>query len=482
MSIDAADHHVAPAPHASASGADHGATPSDAAANADVGNGTASHPTDRGDVPSAATPLTLTRDEARLLAVAAQGLDRRPRGRATRARLLATIRHLGCVQLDTISVVSRSHETVLWSRLGPYDPADLAALHYPDGHLIEYWAHAAALVPVELFPCFRRMMAFYADRDGWAVANRDVLDRVLARVRDGGPVASRDFERPDGVAAGPWDWYGAKPDRRALDALWTAGELMVLKRDGFQRTYELTERVLPGALDGDPPPLAEQHRTFTRRALAALGVATPRWAADYFRTGSRPHLPPAAAAATLAALADAGEAVPATVDGLAEPAWVAPGMLGRLADLRAGRGRPTLTTLLSPFDNLIWTRARTEALFGFEYRLESYTPAPKRRYGYYTLPILHRGRLVGRLDPSYDRKSRFLTVRALHLEPGVRPTAALAAAVAWALSDLATFLGAAEVGVLLSDPEPFAPLVQSALGETLSSPARGASDTPLAER
>jgi uncharacterized protein YcaQ len=137
--------------------------------------------------------------------------------------------------------------------------------------------------------------------------------------------------------------------------------------------------------------------------------------------------------------------------------------VGRLAELRAGRARPTLTTLLSPFDNLVWHRGRTLALFGFDYRLESYTPAPKRRYGYYTLPILHRGRLVGRLDPSYDRRARVLTVRALHLEPGVGPTAGLAGGIAWALRDLAAFLGATEIGVPRSDPEGFAGQVRAAL-------------------
>jgi uncharacterized protein YcaQ len=154
-------------------------------------------------------------------------------------------------------------------------------------------------------------------------------------------------------------------------------------------------------------------------------------------------------------------------------------MISRLADLRAGRGRPTLTTLLSPFDNLIWYRPRTAALFGFEYRIECYTPAPKRRYGYYNLPILHRGRLVGRVDPSYDRRARLLTIKAAHLEPSVRPTPALVGAVAGALIDLAGFLGGQSVVVQQSDPEPFAAMLNERLSPIAAT--RLNMDVPVAE-
>lgn len=420
-------------------------------------------PADR--MPSSSEPMRLNRDEARLLAVHAQGLDRRPvfRNGPSKAQILETIRALGCIQLDTISVISRTHETVLWSRLGPYDPALLAELHYPDGALIEYWVHAAALVPTEFFPYLRRRMVFYAEQDAWAREHADVLARVRDRIQEGGPLASRAFERGEGPRPDPWTWWGGKPERRALDALWSAGDLVVLKRDGFQRTYELTERVLPGAREAPLPTEAEQRRWFVARALRALGVATPRWTADYFRGGSRPHVPPREAAAELTAMAAEGLACPVVVEGLDERAWLAPAEAAHLAELRAGRRRPTLTTLLSPFDNLVWHRGRTAALFGFDYRLESYTPAPKRRYGYYTLPILHRGRLVGRLDPSYDRRGRVLTVKALHLEPGTRADDRLALALAGALWDLCGFLGGSEVGLLTCDPPGFAPLLQAAL-------------------
>jgi uncharacterized protein len=416
--------------------------------------------------PAVPAPLRLTRDEARLIAVAAQRLDRRPPANKPRTKAMVeeTIRAIGCVQLDTISVITRTHETVIWSRLGPYDPSHVAALHYPDGVLMEQWAHAAALVPIEFFPYLRRSMAFFKTRyEKWFGENEALLDRVRGAIRERGPLQARFFERPPGPKPPEWTWYGGKPEREALDALWTIGELMVLKRDGFQRTYELTERLLPEAHEGPLPPLEEQHRWFVERALDCLGIATPRWIADYFRTGGMPHVRMPYARAELTAMAAEGKAFPVEVDGWSEPTWLSPTALATLDEIRAGRRRPTLTTLLTPFDNLIWHRGRTADLFGFDYKIEVYTPAPKRRYGYYNMPILHQGKLIGRLDPSYDRRAKVLTVKALHLEPGVKPTDRIAAATAFALRDLLTFLGGQDIGVLRSDPPEFGEMVQRAV-------------------
>jgi uncharacterized protein YcaQ len=374
---------------------------------------------------------SLSLSEARALAAIASRLDRRPRPTrdpaVQKVRLLETIRALGCVQLDTISVVSRSHETVLWSRLGPYDPAQLASLHFPDGVLTEYWAHAAAIIPVKTFPYFRDAMDAYREkyeRHAWVEGNRDIISDVLERIRANGATASRHFERPDGPRPEAWTWYGGKPARQALDHLWSCGD---------------------------------------SNALRALGVATARWVADYFRDWARPYSTAKASAVGMKALQDEGLAIPVTVQSLSEPVWIDASLLSRLAELRAGRGWPTLTTLLSPFDNLIWHRGRMEDLWGFHYRIEVYTPAPKRVYGYYTMPILHRGRLVGRLDPSLDRKNRLLTVRKVFLEPEERATESLATAIAGALWDFATFLNAEEVLLLAAEPEPFGPMLADAL-------------------
>ncbi len=407
------------------------------------------------------SPVQLTKDEARYLAVAAQRLDRRPPARLPRDRalLLDIIRTIGCLQLDSISVISRTHETVMWSRVGPYDVAELNALHYPDGALFEYLVHAAALAPVEYFPYFRRKMAFYRsdgrDIGRWQHEHRHVLDRVLDVAREKGSVSSRDFERAEGPAPAAWEWYGGKPERQALDALWANGELMVLKRENFQRTYAPTDQVLPGALDGPLPSPEEQRRWFVTTSVAALGVATPAWVKDYFRTGGMAHVSNQEAISELQAMSAAGAIAPAEVEGVRGPVWIGRKEVELLGELRSGRRKPTLTTLLSPFDNLTWHRGRTAELFDFDYRIECYTPAPKRKYGYYSLTILHKGRLVGRLDPSYDRKSRTLTIKALHLEPQIRPTESLAAAVAGALHDLLTFLKGQDIGILISDPPGF---------------------------
>jgi hypothetical protein len=237
---------------------------------------------------------------------------------------------------------------------------------------------------------------------------------------------------------------------------------MVVRRDRFERVYDLTERVIPASLLVDLPSETATRRFFVGQALAALGVATPRWVADYFRSGARPHVPPAAAARELQAMAAEGLARRVVVDGITDPVWLDPALVGRIGELRAGRGRPTLTTLLSPFDNLIWHRERTQTLFGFEYRLESYTPAARRQYGYYTLPILHRGQIVGRLDPSYDRRTRVLTAKAVHLEPGIPMDADLVMALADTLADLANFLGGDTITVVASNP----PSLARALGAT----------------
>ena len=390
--------------------------------------------------------VALSRDEARWLAVTASGLDRRPfRRRPTKGEIMATIERLGSVQLDTISVISRSHETVLWSRLGPYDLTHIATLYDPDHAITETLAHAAAIVPTALMPLFRTAMERRRDSSSWSTKpeNRAVMNAVLSRVRNDGPIASRDFEPPEGArTASAWEWYGTKPERQALDQLWLAGELVLRRRDrGFSRVYDLPERVMPHLWAGDPIADHDRDRAFISMAVRALGVTTARWASDYFRTGGPAYVSLANAGRILKELEGAGVCVPVTVPGIEQEMWASSTLLPRLDELRAGRMRPVLTTLLSPFDNLIWNRDRAAQLWNFFYRLECYTPEEKRIYGYYTLPILHRGRLVGRIDPSYDRRTKFLTVKALHLEPGVRVSSSMVVSIIAAIQDLMIFLG-----------------------------------------
>lgn len=393
------------------------------------------------------TAVTLTRREAQALAVIVQGLDRRPFRRAPREEdILGVFERLGTIQLDTISVISRSHETVLWSRLGPYDRDLVPALYAPGNALTEYLGHAASILPSGLLPLFRpHMEAARAKHDGWATEpeSRAIMRAVVERVAAEGPMSSRDFEAPPGAERpGLWEWWGNKPERRALNALWIRGELMIHQRDrGFARYFDLPERVAPGFWEGAAISRHEQQCALIRRAVRALGITTAGWASDYFRTGGPAHVPVVRTREILRELEADGTILPVTIPGIDAPVWMNAALQERLELLREHKGRPTLTALLSPFDNLIWNRPRGEQLWDFSYRLECYTPAPKRQYGYYSLPILHRGAIVGRLDPSFDRKSGVLTIRSLHLEPWVRPGEALARAIAGAIEDLLVFLG-----------------------------------------
>src|SRR5437763_6257376 len=414
--------------------------------------------------------LHLSMEEARGVALAAQGLLHAAPARPGMHDVRGAIERLGAVQIDTISVVERSQYVVLWSRLGAYAPGLLDALLYPQRAVFEYWSHAASIVPMAEYAVYRPKMLRYAEHmwrgdHPWMQRNPDTVGRTLAAVRERGPVASADFERPPAAPrSAPWDWHGPKESRRALEVLWTTGDLMVHSRRAGQKVYDLRERVLAEAF-GDDVPRADDRphaddclRYFVRRTVRALGVVTPSWLWDYFRLappngqtrGKKVH-----AAALLDELVHEGARVPATVDGRREPAFVARERLPDLERLRAG-GHPTRTTLLSPFDNLIWDRARTQALFGYEVCFEAYVVPPQRRFGYYCLAILHHGRLVGRLDPKMDRAARRLVVRALHLEPHVAATDELLGGLADALCDLARFLGAAEITVDRSEPAPLA--------------------------
>jgi uncharacterized protein YcaQ len=385
----------------------------------------------------------LTRREAQAIAVIAQGLAspslrRRPR----LDDLRSLVERLGCVQLDTISVVSRSHETVAFSRLGPYDPKLWEALYEPEHAITEFWAHAAAIIPMDDLHLYRPTMERARDRLRTEYAEQQpVRDAVLARIRAEGPLASRHFDAAEeSPASEAWDWYGRKPEREALADLWSAGDLVLRRRENFQRVFDVAERLVPDLWERDMRQ-EERDLTLARKAMRALGVTTLPWFVDYFRTGGRPHLPRPLATDVLACLVGHGDVVPVTVEGIDAPAWLDAGSLETLDGLRKRRGWPNRTTFLSPFDNLAWNRRRTSELWRFDYRLEIYVPAAKRIYGYYSMPILHRGDFVGRLDPSFNRKSKLLTIKSLHWEPRVRPHDPMLRAVSGAIGDMCVFLG-----------------------------------------
>ena len=404
-------------------------------------------------------------EKARELLLSAQGLDAVPK-RAAKDDVRETIRRMGVLQIDSISVVARSPYLVLWSRLGSYEPRWLDEL-LAEGALFEYWSHAACFIPIEDYGLYRRLMIEGGEKTRtWMQAHHQEIEHVLEHISERGPVRAAEFARTDGKAGGWWEW---KPEKRALEHLFAAGELMISRRENFHRVYDLRERVLANALpdweDALAPNEQEVRRALALKAVRALGVALARWVPDYFRT------PKKGVAGLLEELADEGELVHAAIEGLEEPAYVHPDNTGAAEKILSGGLRSSVTTLLSPFDPVIWDRGRALELFDFEYKIEVYTPAARRRYGYYSLPILHNGALVGRLDAKAHRKQGTFEVKAIHLEPNTPVKDDLISGLAGALRDCAGWHKTPEVLVRRSDPSELTEMLRLALDEGTFSPA-----------
>jgi len=378
---------------------------------------------------------SLTLDQARRIAVAAQGLAA-PASRAAggQAALRAALNRLGAIQIDSINVVARNHELVLAARAGAHDPVAFERLVYRRRAGFEYWGHAASFLPIGHYRLFLpRMRRMAVITRGWWVdvrkRNAALYGPVLDRIRAEGPLAASAFRDPSGPRRGTWwDWAPAK---HVLEDLFDQGTVLVHDRVNFERRYDLAERVLPAGLDTSEPKAAEAALSLTVLAARALGVGTAADLADYFR------LRPEDARPALAEAVGAGLLEEVAVAGWAKPAYLVPGT-------RVPRRPAHPPVLLSPFDSLIWSRERTQRLFGFRYRLEVYVPAAKRVHGYYTMPVLHGGELVARVDPKHDRATGRLLLRALHLEDGGAPADAVAA-TAVAATRLAAHLGADRV-------------------------------------
>lgn len=412
--------------------------------------------------------LELTPRQARRMMIGAQLLSGPPPKRPTIRKMREVIRQLGALQIDSISVVERSHHIVLWSRLGNHPPEWLHALHGQERAIFEYWAHACAYVPIELFGPFRRQMlsypeAFRAGTREWYDANREVLDHVMEFIHERGAASTRSFDPPEGAGkAEPWAWYGNKPTNIALDLLWTMGRLMIDRREGFQRVYDLTERVHPCWDDELHLPSEEEAKeTLAANAARAMGITSARWLPDYYRSGWQAAIPKKDAGQLLRRLVERDLVVPATVRGMDGEFFV-------WKELLDAKLRPSRTTLLSPFDSLIWDRRRARELFDYEVKFEVYVPRAKRRYGYYNLAILHRDQLVGQLDPKVDRKARVLTINSLHLEPPFigRDDERFYAELAATLRDFRDFNKADEIVIERSDPAEAAEKLKWALASS----------------
>lgn len=357
-------------------------------------------------------PDSLSIADARALALAAQGFDKpRTKTKSTTADTVALIKKLGVVQIDSVNVLVRSQELPLFSRLGDHDRSAIPKAT-SQGKIFEYWGHEAAHLPVELHPVFRFKM--HAARSGklkhWGLTsfyaeNKAFVKRILRHVEVNGSTSARELSTRTTKKSSWWDWDEAKT---ALEYLFLTGELMSCGRGGdFARIYDIPERVLPeDVLNAPTPSEHDARKQLLVRSAIAQGVATASDLADYYRQK------PTTVKPLIAELVEEGELRTVTVDGWTEKAFVHRG--AKLPkQLHA-------TALLSPFDSLMWCRPRNERLFNFHYRIEIYTPKEKRKFGYYVLPFMMNGQMVGRVDLKADRANSKLLVHSVHTERGVK--------------------------------------------------------------
>jgi uncharacterized protein YcaQ len=392
---------------------------------------------------------TISTDTARRMAVTAQRLDGRPTS-ADKPAIMDCIRHLRCLQLDPTNAVARSHLLVLWSRLGKYDTADLDELCYSDRELFEYWAHAASIVLTEDYPVHRGLMTRFLKGDSageeqtreWIETNNGLRRTILTRLRKEGPLPSRALSDTSKLAWRSTGWTSGRNVGRMLGILWAQGRIMVASRAGGQKLWDLAERVIPERARRERLSERQRVRRAALASLRALGVGTEQDVRNHFTRNRYPQLN-----RVLSSLEKDGEIERVRVRGSTVD-WFVRGADTSLLEKIESNHRNHATTLLSPFDNLICDRNRTERLFDFHYRIEIYVPKEKRRYGYFAMPVLHGDRLIGRVDPLFDRKSRALKINSAHAERGRTKSASEdGAAVAAAITDLARFLGASSIEV-----------------------------------
>lgn len=364
-----------------------------------------------------------------------QGMTAPREAGITKKAFVAHLENTGGLQLDSVNVLDRAHWLTLWSRFGAFDRSRVDRWTYRDRAAFEHWGHEACVLPASRLPLsLRGMRLFQPEASWWArrLPSPQSMRRVLRRLRNEGPLESADFEK-DPSGSGPW--WGWKEDKVSLELLWHAGKAAIHARRHFRRVYALAEDVYPKTRHASA---AQYEDSWLLAALAGNGIAPERHLANYW---TAPRLKAARRRAVLERNLARRRVVPVAVEG-ARGAWYA---LPEHLDLLGRLPEPRGTTLVCPFDSLLWQRERAEDLLGFRYRIEIYTPPEKRVFGYYVMPVLHEGRLTGRLDPKLHRDRGVLEIRAIHLEPGFRRHRAFDAALEETLADLARFVGARSI-------------------------------------
>jgi uncharacterized protein len=389
--------------------------------------------------------LSLSRAQARRIALAAQGFLDQRHATPTMRTFARTLERTGVLQVDSVNVLQRAHYMPLYSRMGPYDTTLLDRAQASNGRgprrVVEYWAHVQALMPVELWPVMQhRMESYRTQRHKWwgTEVTPELTERLLEEITELGASTARDLD--DGLPRNRDNWgWNWSSTRRALDYMFMVGDVAVSGRTSqFEIRYDLPERVIPPDVLALPTPsVADANRELVRRAARSHGVATGRCLADYYRMRFQPGDGHGGASQAIAELVEEGELLPVQIEG-----WKRPAYLHR--DARRAR-KIAARALLSPFDPVVWERERTHKLFDFHYRIEIYVPAPKRVHGYYVLPFLLRDRIVARVDLKADRAVGRLVVKAAYAERDAPDDTA--EELSAELRDLAQWLGLSEITV-----------------------------------
>jgi len=412
---------------------------------------------------------SIGRNLARRMALVSQICLPSKKHPAEKRSLFETISHLSYIQIDTISVIARAHHHTLWTRLPDYQPQMLADLQAKDRVLFEYWGHAASYLPMADYRFYlpRMRKAQEPPTSKWDKKRLEscghLLEPVLERIRKEGALSSKDFSPPPVAKAGPW--WGWKPAKIALELLYWQGKLMISSRNKFQKLYDLTERVLPPNIDTTYPTDNEFGRWLVQRALRSYGVAR--------ESEIRQHIyysPKEIVARSLDAMIESGEVTPVTIGNDSETTYY--GLTDFLAQTGRIRQRSPQLFILSPFDNLVILRNRITRLWDFDYTLECYVPASKRKFGYFVLPVLWGERFVARFDPHVDRKQSVFSIRRFYLEPDFVWDDAFVAAFAKKLVLFAIFNDCLTINIEWTSPAnvkgPLTKEIKAALGRAIS--------------
>ena len=407
---------------------------------------------------------TLTPETVRRLAISCQSLDgtglhgsRGSDGAAKKEEIMDTFRALGCVQIDPIRAVERTQLLVLWSRLGQIDLTDFESLLWEERQLFEYWAHAASIVLTDDFPIYWRRMCSWTGREGvwnkrvikWMEENRELRAYILTELEENGPLPSKAFHDKSKTRWQSGGWTDGQTSRVMLNYLWEKGDILVSRREGLTKYWDLRDRCLPEWTPRDVLSWPETVYRAAQKSLVALGIGRAAHIKNHFTRGNYPDLEK-----ILSQLISEGLVEEVQIVDRSE-IWPGTWYIHRdriplLERIEGGNWAPR-TVLLSPFDNLICDRDRTEEVFNFHFRIEIYVPKAKRQYGYYVLPILHGDKLIGRLDPKVDRKKKQLNINAIYTEDGTLKNISTGRAVSACIKDLAKFLGAKKI-ILGSKP------------------------------